>query len=234
MRIKHDSISKDTKMADVIFNHHNLILILERFEMKLGVKEKSVGEFCAEYAVSPKVFLMVINLYVNPEHRVELTFDRCEVRQIVNYLTNSHNYYSGEVFPEMIENIHRMSESSRKPELQMVEGFFNEYKGEVDQHFIYENETVFPYILSLISSESEAGNNYSVVDYREHHDDIQEKLDDLKKLLIKHLPANANVKLLRKILIALFDLDFDLNIHSKIENEILIPQVEKLEIESEA
>jgi regulator of cell morphogenesis and NO signaling len=68
-----------------------------------------------------------------------------------------------------------------------------------------------------------------VIDYREHHDDIQEKLDDVKKLLIEHLPQKADNNLRRKILFALFDLDADLQTHSKIENEILIPQVEQFE-----
>ena len=68
-----------------------------------------------------------------------------------------------------------------------------------------------------------------MIDYREHHDDIQEKLDDVKKLLIEHLPQKADNNLRRKILFALFDLDTDLQTHSKIENEILIPQVEQLE-----
>jgi regulator of cell morphogenesis and NO signaling len=111
----------------------------------------------------------------------------------------------------------------------MVEKFFNEYKKEVDHHFEYENGTVFPYILHLIDDAKDE--SYSVIDYREHHDDIQEKLDDLKTLLIEHLPQTTNNSLRRKILFALFNLDFDLQVHSKIENEILIPQVEKLEKE---
>jgi regulator of cell morphogenesis and NO signaling len=120
-----------------------------------------------------------------------------------------------------------MSEFSQKPEMQLVERFFNDYKHEVDQHFDYENNTVFPYILNLI--DANAADNYSVIDYREHHDDIQEKLDDVKKLLIEHLPQKADNNLRRKILFALFDLDADLQTHSKIENEILIPQVEQFE-----
>ena len=77
--------------------------------------------------------------------------------------------------------------------------------------------------------DANAAENYSVIDYREHHDDIQEKLDDVKKLLIEHLPQKADNNLRRKIIFALFDLDADLQTHSKIENEILIPQVEQFE-----
>lgn len=225
--MRYELIAKDMKMSKVLFQHHQLILALERFGMKLGVKERTVEEVCSDFNISPNVFLLVANLHLNISFKHEQNFSTTELEQIVSYLTNSHNYYSKEVFPEVIQNIHLLSESSNKPELLMVEEFFNEYKKEVDHHFDYENNTVFPYILHLIDNKKDE--NYSVVDYREHHDDIQEKLDDLKSLLIEHLPQEANNSLRRKILFALFDLDYDLQIHSKIENEILIPEVELLE-----
>lgn len=229
---KYKLIVKDMKMSKLLFQHHQLILALERFDIKLGVKEKTIEEICNDFGVSPRIFLLVANLYTNISYKCEFEFSHQEMKQIVTYLTNSHCYYSKEVFPEVIQQIHLLSENSRKPELLMVEQFFNEYKKEVDHHFEYENETVFPYILSLIDQYNT--NEYSVMDYREHHDDIQEKLDDLKRLLIEHLPQDTNNSLRRKILFALFELDFDLQVHSKIENEILIPQVERLETENKA
>ncbi|WP_297091851.1 hemerythrin domain-containing protein [uncultured Draconibacterium sp.] len=227
MSLKHEKIGYGIKVSKLLFTYPQLILVLERFGIKLGVHEKTVEELCAEYQISTKVFLMVANLNIDSSYNYQLEFDVNEVKQIVQYLMQSHTYYADEVFPEIIQNIHLMSEDSQKPEMQLVERFFNEYKNEVDQHFDYENNTVFPYILNLL--EASAKNNYSVIDYREHHDDIQEKLDDVKRLLIEHLPQKSNSKLRRKILFALFDLDADLQIHSKIENEILIPQVEQLE-----
>ncbi|WP_319590828.1 hemerythrin domain-containing protein [uncultured Draconibacterium sp.] len=227
MMLKQEQIQKTIKMSKLLFSYPQLILVLERLGIKLGVREKTVEEICMEYKISPNVFLMVANLNINISYHYELNFNAREIAQIVQYLTKSHAYYSDEVFPEIIENIHLMSEFSQKPEMQMVESFFNEYKSEVDQHFDYENNTVFPYILNLVDATN--NNDYSVIDYREHHDDIQEKLDDVKKLLIEHLPQKTDNNLRRKILFALFSLDTDLQTHSKIENEILIPQVEQLE-----
>ena len=226
---KFELINSEMKMSKLLFRHHQLILALERFGIRLGVKEKTIEEVCADFNISPNVFLLVANLYTNISYKFKLSFTTLEIQQIVKYLTKSHQYYSKEVFPEIIQNIHLLCESSNKPELLMVEKFFNEYKKEVDHHFDYENDTVFPYILQLIDDKREE--NYSVIDYREHHDDIQEKLDDLKRLLIEHLPQVVSNSLRRKILFALFDLDYDLQVHSKIENEILIPQVEQLEKE---
>lgn len=225
VRYKH--IEKDAKVSKLLFHHPEILLVLERFGIKLGVREKTVEEICSLHKISLKVFLVIANLNLDSMYKFTLNFNTEDLKQIVNYLMRSHNYYSDEVFPEVIKNIHLMSENSQMPEMQLVERFFNEYKNEVDQHFDYENNTVFPYILNLI--DTNAPDNYSVIDYREHHDDIQEKLDDVKRLLIEHLPQKSDSNLRRKILFALFNLDKDLQIHAKIENEILIPQVEQFE-----
>ena len=121
---------------------------------------------------------MVTNLNIDSSYHQNLNFSAQEIKQVVNYLMKSHAYYSAEVFPEIIENIHLMSEFSRSQKCCWLNVFLTITKHEVDQHFDYENNTVFPYILNLI--DANAAGNYSVIDYREHHDDIQEKLDDVK------------------------------------------------------
>lgn len=234
MKLKKEIIYKDMKMSDIILNNHLLILVLERFGIELGLHEKTVEAVCVENNISTEMFLTIANLHNNITNIPVSSFNCFDIEVIIQYLKKSHQYYSNEVFPDIIKNIHLMSERNKKPEMQMVEDFFNEYKKEVDQHFNYENETVFPYILNLFDNNhvTDKNNDYSVTEYKEHHDDIEEKLDDLKKLLIQHLPQKDDRIIRRKILFALFDLEQDLIVHAKIENEILIPLVEKMEIKN--
>jgi len=70
---------------------------------------------------------------------------------------------------------------------------------------------------------------YSAKEYQEHHSDIEDKLNDLKNLLIKYLPYKDDQILRRKLILKLFDLENDLNIHSQIEELILIPLVSEME-----
>ena len=71
---------------------------------------------------------------------------------------------------------------------------------------------------------------YAVAEYQEHHNDIEEKLNDLKSLLIKYLPLKNDQSIRRNLLFRLFELEYDLNIHSQIEELILIPLVSKMEL----
>ena len=229
---KNEIISRDIKMSDIILNNHIMVLVLERFGIELGLHDKTIEAVCKENNISTEMFLTIANLHNDISYIPVSSLSCSDIEKIIQYLKNSHQYYSHEIFPEIIKNIHLMSEYNKKPEILMVEDFFNEYKKEVDQHFNYENEIVFPYILNLFENKNviDTKNDYSVTEYKEHHDDIEEKLDDLKKLLIQHLPQKNDRIIRRKILFALFNLEQDLFIHTKIENEILIPFVEKIEI----
>ena len=223
-------ISRDTKMSDIILNNHIMILVLERFGIELGLHNKTIEAICEENNISTEMFLTIANLHNDISYIPASSLSCSDIKEIIQYLKNSHQYYSHEIFPEIIKNIHLMSEHNKKPEILMVKDFFNEYKKEVDQHFNYENKIAFPYILNLLMNNDKS--YYSIKEYKEHHDDIEEKLDDLKRLLIQHLPQKDNCIIRRKILFALFNLDQDLTIHARIENEILIPLVEKMEIKN--
>lgn len=224
-------ILKDMKMSELLLRNHSLILILERFAIELGVKEKSIARICRESNVNTDVFLFILNLHLDISYLSKASFDGLDIQEIIKYLCRSHVYYTTEVFPYIIENIHTMSMSNQKPENLMLERFFEEYKKEVDEHFLYENNIAFPYILSLLDLKNgtQKSSNYTVREYQEHHDNLEEKLDDLKRLLIQYLPPQNDCVMRRKILISLFEFEQDLMVHALIEDHILIPLVEKLE-----
>jgi regulator of cell morphogenesis and NO signaling len=115
----------------------------------------------------------------------------------------------------------------------MVEKFFNEYFDEVTEHLDYEEQVAFPSVYKKLGIENIAPQSldpgYSISVYRTHHTDIEFKLSELKSLLLKHIPTNGDSIERRRLLTSLFELEFDLSIHSLIEESILIPLVKKLE-----
>ena len=71
--------------------------------------------------------------------------------------------------------------------------------------------------------------NYSINDFAIEHDNVEEKLYDLKNIIIKYLPPCKNKTLCARILIELFRLEKDLNAHALLEDKVLIPKVAKME-----
>ncbi len=224
-------IHKDMKMSEVLLSNHSLILIVERFTIQLGVKEKNIATICKESNVNTDVFLYILNLHNDISYLSKASFKTLDIRAIIQYLCRSHIYYTVELFPNIIQNIRTMCTHNHKPENRMLERFFEEYKNEVDEHFSYENTVAFPYIISLLDKQRDNNDkkSYAVVEYKEHHDNLEEKLDDLKRLLIQYLPPQNDCVIRRKILIALFEFEQDLEVHTLIEDHILIPLVEMLE-----
>jgi len=72
---------------------------------------------------------------------------------------------------------------------------------------------------------------YSITDYEEEHENVEEKLFDLKIIILKYLPPTTDQNLCFTILQELFILEKDLNEHARIEDTILVPKVEEMESE---
>jgi regulator of cell morphogenesis and NO signaling len=161
-------------------------------------------------------------------------FTNDEIADIILYLRNSHNYYENEKYPEIKNYIQELYQKNDSPEIKLIDKFFNEYFEEVKEHLSYENRIVFPYFHELlhknsVSKNPHQKNDFSVNEYSEHHTDIESKLNDLKELLLKYVPVQNDRVLRRKIVVGLFELEYDLNIHSTIEETVLMPLIGKLE-----
>ncbi len=224
----------DLKISEIIPDNPYLLLFFEHFGITLPVQDKSFEKVCEENGVSLRLALTFANLFngTTQVSNPDLSFD--DTKSIILYLKNSHEFYSEEIYPEIMSTIEQMAEVNDSREMNLVKKFFSDYFSEVNEHFDYENDVVFPYVLGLydrIKEEDKGGESkeYSVVEYRDQHNDIEEKLDDLKKLLVKYLPEKNDRILRRKLLLSLFELDYDLKVHSEIEEFILIPLVEKME-----
>lgn len=236
MRGKQQMIIPDMKVSDIIMNNYYLILMLEYFGIELNVQEKKVKEICQENNINVEVFLSFANLFNGVKYIPSNEFTYDDLQTIIGYLNKCHSYYLDEKYPRIQRYIKRIQELNDLPEIKLVDTFFNEYFKEVKTHLDYENNVVFPYITGLFKeikqqNRSLSGNTYSVTEYKEHHDDIEVKLTDIKNLLIKYLPQKNEQNERRKLLFSLFELEYDLNIHSQIEDSILVPLVEKLELQ---
>lgn len=228
------NITAETRLSEAVTENPFLLLLLEHLEIGLPLQEKSLEQVASEHGICTELLLTFVRLYDDPGHVVDLLFTGAEVPAIIRYLKNSHRFYSEEVYPGITDIISRMNGDIKTGEIMMIERFFTEYLAEVRNHFDYEEHTVFPYIIHLHeritgTGQAQGSSDYSVAEYRDHHDDIEEKLDDLRNLLIEYLPLREGQQVRRRLLFRLHELEHDLRIHSRIEEQILIPLVACME-----
>jgi len=216
------------KLADVISANHNLIFMLPRLGIPLGFGDKSVAEVCAKYNVPLDFFLLVCNVYTYdcyvPDKDKVVVVD---MRLLIPYLRASHNYYLRERLPHIEQHLNIIVAEAEKKYGTVLKRFFEEYKNEVFEHFLYEEDVVFPYIESLISNNPDSA--YHIKDYEKAHSNIEDKLNDLLQIIFKYLPGNISSVDSVEVVFDIFQLSSDLNKHSLIEEKILVPYVEFLE-----
>ena len=216
------------KLADIISSNPSLVLILQRFRIELGFGEKSVAEVCRANGLSEQFFLLICNVYTNDRYLPSMEeLQETDMSSLVPYLIASHSYYLDERIPHIERHLDRIAEACPKNHKEILQRFFHDYKTEVQNHFLYEEKTVFPYIEALRKGES--GDGYSINQFEENHSNIEDKLNDLTNIFIKYLPGNIMPKERVSVLFDIFQLSGDLNKHSLIEEKILIPYVETIE-----
>ncbi|MBR4789238.1 MAG: hemerythrin domain-containing protein, partial [Bacteroidales bacterium] len=84
-----------------------------------------------------------------------------------------------------------------------------------------------PYVQNLLVGKSSAA--YSIDRFEENHSNIDEKLSDLKNLILKSLPDVCDDSLRVRLLNYIYALQNDLTCHTRIEDEVLVPMVRLIE-----
>lgn len=228
-------IKANSRLVDVVMRNERLLLIIERFGISLGFGDQTVDEVCRAYGLNTSLVLLVMNVFTHHTYAVgeELTADM--LPGLIEYLKRGHQYYLNEKLPFISELIDCFIKNTENPDTHLLKSFFKEYANEVKEHMFLEDSLVFPYIqalydYSLGKKTDEDLLSYRIDDFEEHHSNIEEKLEDLTYLMIKHFPPTKDRFYRNTILLELFNLQYDLNDHGGIEDKLLTPMVRKLEL----
>ena len=229
------------KMAEVIHLNYHLLNIISRFRISLGFGDKTIERICKEYDIDINFFLEILNSFHDKNYFPKKHLQGFPLKLIIDYLRESHNYYLHIKIPQIEQLLHQLSEYSNGisgESFRLIDKFFHEYKKELEEHIRREEEKVYPYVF-FIEEAFHAKNQsedivdrilkYSIEDFKNEHDNIEDKLFDLKNIIIKYLPQQVDANLCHTILFELFRLETDLNDHTRIENKVLVPKVRFME-----
>ncbi len=216
-------IQSNRKVVEQIDENPSLLIMLEHFNVDFKFEDKTLKNIAQDINISEELLLTIANLYSGNKPKECPIYSKNEIKTVVDFLKRSHNYYRSEKYPEIINMIKTLQKKHQGYELQLLEKFFNEYFEELKEHLDYEDNIAFPYFIGLVENENTDDFNYSSTEYKEHHTDIEMKLRDFKNLLLKHINIQGDLSIRRKLLTAVFELEYDLYIHSLIEDKILVP-----------
>ncbi|MDR0545199.1 MAG: hemerythrin domain-containing protein [Odoribacteraceae bacterium] len=225
--MKHLLFSGKQKLSDLIHANYKLLQVLPRFNIKLGFENKKVDEVCEQYGISPHLFLMVCNVCTFDTYAPGKEAGQLDIDGLILYLTRSHQDYREYRIPVIKEQLNRLLDRHNAREEESVRQFFDDYSAEVIKHLRHEEHTVFPYIYGL--KQGVRSEQYHIRQFEKNHGNIEEKLHDLKNIIIKYLPDQNDGELRNQVLFNLFWLEEDLNRHTLLEERILVPFAQQLE-----
>ena len=216
----------DDKLINIIRDNYNILQSLGAFGINIGFGDKTVREVCEDQGVDTNTFLTVVNYTINGYRNID-DIERLSVPTLLKYLKASHEYYLGFQLPfirkELSEALDENDNLAR-----LILKLYDEYAHQIHSHMKYEEKTVFPYVENLL--EGNANGNYDIETFSKHHSQTDQKLRELKQIIIKYLPSDGlRNNQLSATLYDIYNNEEWLTLHANVEDEIFIPAIRKLE-----
>ncbi len=225
---RNDLFNIEMKVSDIVDLNFQLLLVLPRIGLDLKYIAMPISEACEKCGIDPETFILICNVYTfNDYFPSSDTLENSSIENIIKYLHNSHSSYTGKALHELTLSLNKLIAPCNEKQKQIVLKFFTDYEKELKNHFAYEEENVFPYVQSLVQGKKCSG--YSIEQFEEHHENIDEKLEDLKNIVMKYLPAECDSEMQIRVLMTIYYLQEDLKRHTYVENNILAPMVTRME-----
>ena len=214
------------KMITLIKDNYSVLQALGSFGINLGFGDKTVSETCQMNGVDTYTFLAVVNFTINGSGDFA-NDEQISVPTLLHYLKASHTYYLDFQLPFIRREL-RESIAPQDPLGQLIMRLYEEYAQEIRRHMKYEEKTLFPYVESLI--EGRPMNDYNIETFSKHHEQTDKKLRELKLMIIKYLPADAQSN--NQLTATLYDIYNNeewLQQHAEVEDHIFTPAIKRLE-----
>ena len=211
------------KMAELINSNPSLPGVLTRMGIPFGFGEETVEEVCRRNGIDPETFLLICSVYAGDgslpaKERIR----KAELKDVLKYLRHSHAYYMEVAMQELTTALVRLTEPCDERQKNIIRKFFSEYKEELFKHLEYEEEIVFPQAEAALHH-----GHFASDDYGENHSHVEEKLDDLKNLVMKYMPPVCGQQEIFRALSCISALQEDLSKHILVEDGILVPIVNR-------
>lgn len=198
-------IKKNAVLSELLTEHSELIPVVNRFGIKLGVGEKTIEKICLENDLNIDFILAILNVYLDEEYNPEKDLDAFDVSLIVDYLKRTVENYMQTSVPNLEKHFTPFIAMSggENEELKLLHKIFYQFKSELSEHLQQGLEQLSDY--------------------------PNELLHDLKNIIIRHISGNFNQNLAYAVIFSITALEKELHIHNRLLEKVLRPKLKELD-----
>lgn len=199
-----------TQLSDVILRDPDIIPLINRWGIKLGVGADTVAEICQRHGIDTLLFCTILNTFVNDNYFPVRHLMECDPPQLIQYLTLTYKSYTHYQLPTIDRHFDMlMQRSGTDNNLPHLRRFFNELKQQIVARINFDLEQWFPAIAE--------GRQIDVPEST----DINEQLSDIKRMLVSHLQGSYDTNLCYAVITVIFSLCKDMLKNNRLRDRIL-------------
>lgn len=219
-------VTPDTKLCEVIVDEPSVVPVINRFDIVLGVGDRTIKSICKEKGIDTSFFITILNAFIHESFFLENVTGAFNAGDVVDYLRKTNNSYLRNQLPNIERHFAALiSRSDSNNNLPLLFNFYREVKTEIERCIDSDNQW-FDAIISAEQSNSEvsvAGNAVQA-----ESDSIEDKLSDLINMFVIHLRGDYDRNLCHAVLFAVISLEKDIRQNNRIRNRVLRPLVDAL------
>lgn len=219
-------VTPDTKLCEVIVDEPSVVPVINRFDIVLGVGDRTIKSICKEKGIDTSFFITILNAFIHESFFLENVTGAFNAGDVVDYLRKTNNSYLRNQLPNIERHFAALiSRSDSNNNLPLLFNFYREVKTEIERRIDSDNQC-FDAIISAEQSNSEvsvAGNAVQA-----ESDSIEDKLSDLINMFVIHLRGDYDRNLCHAVLFAVISLEKDIRQNNRIRNRVLRPLVDAL------
>lgn len=219
-------VTPDTKLCEVIVDEPSVVPVINRFDIVLGVGDRTIKSICKEKGIDTSFFITILNALIHESFFLENVTGAFNAGDVVDYLRKTNNSYLRNQLPNIERHFAALiSRSDSNNNLPLLFNFYREVKTEIERRIDSDNQW-FDAIISAEQSNSEvsvAGNAVQA-----ESDSIEDKLSDLINMFVIHLHGDYDRNLCHAVLFAVISLEKDIRQNNRIRNRVLRPLVDAL------
>jgi len=190
-------------LSEVVEENHQLIPVINRFGIKLGLGDRTIEDICKTANINPDFFLAILNTFLNEDYFPEKKLQKFDIELVVKYIKQTDAYLiHGQLYnlEKHLNAFISMSEPNNT-QLKLISRLFGEFKEE---------------LINQIEKGMVKG------------DAPLSLLTDLKSIIIKHISGSFNENMCYAVIFTIDSFQKDLEKHNRIREKILKPMLEEL------
>ncbi|MBD8389080.1 LuxR C-terminal-related transcriptional regulator [Dysgonomonas sp. BGC7] len=191
-------------LSEVIEENHQLIPVVNRFGVKLGLGDKTIGDICHSANINTDFFLAILNTFLNEDYFPERKLQKFDLELVLKYIKQTDVYLIHGQLHNLEKHMNAFLSMSdpNNAQLKLIGKLFSDFKKE---------------LLGLIEQGMVKGDTPLAL------------LTDLKSIIIKHISGNFNENMCYAVIFTLDSFQKDLEKHNRIREKILKPMLDELD-----